>query len=220
MCGRFAFTGIPDALIEAHDLERRRLLARYNIGPMQTGTIVLFDPDRQRVEDQDLNWGLVPTWAKDKSMAARCINARAETVSEKPTFRAAFRYRRCLVPVSGFYEWRREGKTKTPFYFSSPTNVPLILAGLWEDWTDHVEHYRSFTILTTQANTVMQPIHDRMPVILPPDAWNRWLNPKPDHPTGLDDLLRPAPDDYLQCNQVSDYVNRVENEGPECVKAV
>jgi putative SOS response-associated peptidase YedK len=207
MCGRFALSAIPKALAEPFGLEAPAVEPRRDIRPTQAAMILLREPETGKPEFQGLVWGLVPFWAKDKKNATRAINARAETVHDKPTFRAAFRHRRCLIPASGFYEWRREGKVKTPFYFTpADPDAPLIMAGLWEDWTDGVEHLRSFTILTIGANTLMRPIHDRMPVILPEAAWERWLDPAVQRRDEVADLLCPAEEGFLQsreCGPVS-----------------
>lgn len=219
MCGRFALAEIPELLARILGLAAPKIRPRYNIAPTQAATVVVNDAESGGVAFQDLVWGLTPFWAKDTSMAARCINARAETVHEKPAFRAAYRHRRCLVPATGFYEWRREGRTKTPFYFfPADPAAPLALAGVWEDWTDGVEHRRSFSIITTAANGTMRPVHDRMPVILPESSWPRWLDPEAQNPRRLADMLAPCPDAFLECRQVGPFVNNARNEGAACIE--
>lgn len=219
MCGRFSLSESPAVLAKALGLPVPRVEPRYNIAPMQPVVALVNDAESGGLSFQALRWGLVPFWARDASMAVRCINAKAETVHEKPTFRAAFRHRRCLVPASGFYEWRHEGKAKTPFYFS-PANPasPLVLAGIWEDWTDGAEYLRTLSILTTAANATMRPVHDRMPVLLPAEAWRRWLDAGVQHPRALADLLTPYPDGFLRAWRVSPYVNKVGNEGEACIE--
>ena len=175
MCGRFALQSIPKQVLDEFIIIPPPVLPRYNIAPTQKAPVVLVGHDGQPVMDE-LRWGLIPSWAKDVSAGVRAINARAETIAEKPTFRDAFRKRRCLVPASGFYEWRRDGKTKTPYYFTSRKD-PIVFAGLWEQWTDGAETIHSFTIITTEANGLMAPIHDRMPVILQRGDWWTWLDP-------------------------------------------
>lgn len=218
MCGRYMLTEIPELLIKMFGLSMPKIRRRYNIAPTQMACALINDVESGGMSFQALSWGLAPFWAKDKTMAARCFNARAETVHEKPTFRAAFRHRRCLIPTNGFYEWRREGRTKTPFYFSpADARMPLVLAGVWEDWTDGTEHVRSFSILTTEANAVMRPVHDRMPVILPETAWRRWVDPQVQNLRELADLLIPCQDTYLASRPVTPYVNDTRNEGVDCI---
>jgi putative SOS response-associated peptidase YedK len=180
--------------------------ARYNIAPTQRVPVV------RRTEDGGrslglLHWGLVPFWAKDRTIAFKTINARAETIATTPAFRAAFRQRRCLVPASGFYEWVTEGKQKQPLYITHADGSPLTFAGLWERWDKDGEPLESFTIVTTQANATCSPIHDRMPVILGRADFAAWLDPQ----TGADaaqDLLRPCADDALTMWKVDAKVNR------------
>jgi putative SOS response-associated peptidase YedK len=146
-------------------------------------------------------WGLIPSWAKDPAIGAKTFNARAETVAEKPSFRAAFKSRRCLIPVTGFYEWQTVGKAKTPFFITSPDpDEMLVFAGLFETWRMG-EEIPSCTIITTEANAFMRGLHTRMPVILPPEAWEVWLSSSASL-EGLLGLLRPAPEDVLQAWQV------------------
>jgi putative SOS response-associated peptidase YedK len=177
---------------------------------------MLRDPETGKSSFQSLSWGLVPCWARDKKNASRAINARAETVAEKPTFRASFRHRRCLVPASGFYEWKREGKVRIP-YFCAPAqpDAPLVLAGLWEDWTDGTECLRSFAILTTEANTLMRPIPDRMPVILPEAAWARWMDQAVQRREEVAYMLCPAEDGFLQSRAFGPVSGGVADSGSE-----
>ena len=218
MCGRFALEFIPGPLLEAFGLSAPPLPPRYNVAPTQTAPALLRDPDSGRPALQPLLWGLVPFWARDAAGAARLINARLETAAEKPAFRAAFRHRRCLIPASGFYEWRREGKARQPFYFSPGDGEPgLVLAGLWEDWSRDGVHVRSFAILTSAADALVKPYHDRMPVVLPESLWRDWLHPRLQHPKDIEALLARPAENRLQCRPVSPFVNKVENEGPGCI---
>jgi putative SOS response-associated peptidase YedK len=194
------------------------VLPRYNIAPTQKAPVVLVGRDGRPMMDE-LRWGLIPYWDKDASVGVRAINARAETIAEKPTFRDAFRKRRCLVPASGFYEWKRDGKTKTPYYFTS-WGEPVVFAGLWERWSGGADVIHSFTIITIEANSLIAPIHDRMPVILKRDDWRAWLDPNFQDRSHLQSLLRPADEDLLESWEVGAYVNNVRHEGEECIAGV
>ena len=143
------------------------------------------------LEEANLRWGLIPSWAKDPKIGVQCINARAETISEKPSFREAFQKRRCLVPADGFWEWETIGKNKIPWKFTRPDGEEFCMAGLWESWMDEGKPLETFTIITTSPNGLVSPVHNRMPVILSPNEAEIWLE------GGGQDLLRSAPDDYL-----------------------
>jgi putative SOS response-associated peptidase YedK len=170
-------------------------------------------------------WGLIPSWSKDPSMGARMINARSEGVTEKPSFRAAFKRRRCLVPSSGFYEWRQVEKGKEPYFILPADDGVFGLAGLWETWTgpDGGE-LQSCTILTTEANELMTPIHNRMPVILSQEDWTEWLGSGTEDPPNklakLPHLLRPCDSKKMKLRPVSTYVNSPRNEGDQCIAPV
>lgn len=187
--------------------------ARYNIAPTQD-TLVIRAHDGKR-EAAMLRWGLIPSWAKDTKMAASLINARSETVAEKPAFRSAFKKRRCLVPVDGYYEWLREGKAKLPHLYQMKDGEPFAFAALWESW----QEVETFTVLTTAANELAAKVHDRMPVILGPLDCERWLAPESD-PGDLAKLLGPYPATDMTDTPVSTHVNNARNEGPECVQCV
>lgn len=214
MCGRFALEKIPKALLIAMGLTTPDLKPRYNIAPTQTAPVV-FRERNDKPALEAMRWGLIPHWAKDISVGVRAINARAESVDTKPTFRDSFKRRRCLVPVSGFYEWKREpsGKGKIPYYF---TNIEeedgLILAGLWDIWKGGAGEVHSFTILTTAADSLMLPIHDRMPVVLSPDEWPAWLNPDSDIQAAKSILSTPS-NVSMRYREADDFVNNPRNEG-------
>lgn len=188
---------------------------RYNIAPTQDIAAIREDENRQR-ELVMLRWGLVPFWAKDPSIGSRMINARAETVAEKPSFRAAFRHRRCIVLADGFYEWRKQGDTKTPYFISLASGEPFALAGLWENWNDKAsgESLQTAALITTSANEFMQPLHHRMPVVMQPDAADEWL-------AGSRDPLEHATErtPKLQAWPVDRRVNNARNEGKELIDA-
>ena len=180
MCGRFLLHAPVEVLQRAFGFaERPNLQPRYNIAPTQTVAIVRRKDDGGGRELALVRWGLIPSWAKDASIGGRLINARAETVAEKPAFRGAFRRRRALVPADGFYEWRkREGdRPKQPLLIRRRDGQPFALAGLWEHWRGPEGEVQTCTIVTTAANVVLAPIHDRMPVILDPASYDRWLDP-------------------------------------------
>jgi putative SOS response-associated peptidase YedK len=190
---------------------------RYNIAPTQP-VVAVRPGERAGREARMLRWGLVPFWAKDLAMGSRMINARGETVAEKPAFRQAFRRRRCLIPADGFYEWQKVPGGKQPWYISARGEGPLAFAGLWERWDKRGTEtpVESCTIVTTAANATLAPLHDRMPVILDPAAWDAWLGA--DTPSAeLRDLLRPAPDGLLAARTVSRRVNSPANDGPELI---
>lgn len=219
MCGRFTLLIPGEELAESFRLEATPTLApRYNIAPTQPVATVRQNPDSGRRELVHVQWGLVPFWAKDPSIGSRMINARSETVAEKPAFRAAFKYRRCLVPASGFYEWRKQNGHKQPHYIHHKDGAPLALAGLWEHWQSaDGSELESCTILTTTPNEMMSDLHNRMPVILEPADYDVWLQSDGQNQGELQHLLRPADDEMLTAYPVSTFVNRPQNEAPECI---
>jgi len=222
MCGRFTLRTPAYKLAEAFGVEvRANLAARYNIAPSQDIAALRAQGDGQR-ELVMLRWGLVPGWAKDPAMGNRMINARAETVAEKPAFRAAFRQRRCLIPADGFFEWQKTPDgSKQPYLMARPDGEPFTMAGLWEHWqppgTD--EPLETCTIITTEANETVAPIHHRMPVILSASDREAWLDPAPPSAEALAALLRPAPDDTLIAQAVARHVNNARHDDPACIES-
>ena len=235
MCGRFTQRMSWRELHELMDLVGTplNLRPRYNAAPSQDVAVIRSgDPGSRSGASGGrtlamLRWGLIPAWAKDPAIGHRLINARSETAAEKPSFRAAYRHRRCLIPADGFYEWRREGKTRQPWLFGLRGGAPFVFAGLWERWTvpagaaltgslaerspgDTVE---TCTILTIAANETVAPVHGRMPVILPPDAYGSWL-------AGEDVPLAPYPPGDMTAHPVSTLVNRPANDDPRCVEPI
>lgn len=219
MCGRF-FTTLPVdelKLIFGTSNPPPNYPARYNVAPTQPVLAVRINPATGERSLDALRWGLVPHWAKDLSVGARCINARAETIERTPAFREAFARRRCLIPASGFYEWQKSAAGKQP-YAIRPKDEPLFaFAGLWENWRDRDageggEWIRSCTIVTCAANALLSPIHERMPVILPREAWPVWLGETAASPDDLKALLRPYPPERLHFHTVSPRVNNVVND--------
>lgn len=216
MCGRYTLRASPEVLSLAfHITAAPELRPRYNIAPTQEVAVVAGDAPHQL---QWMRWGLVPAWAKDVAIGNRMINARGETLAEKPAFRSALKRRRCLVLADGFFEWRADGKRKTPIFIHKASDAPFALAGLWETWrTPEGADLRSCTLITTAANALMQQYHDRMPVLLPEGAWQEWLSPEPLSAGTLDSLLTPYASDDLVAHPVSTLVNIPANDVPACV---
>ena len=217
MCGRFTQAAPGAVVAEVFALpEAPELAPRYNIAPTQEVAAVRAGAAGGR-ELVALHWGLIPAWANDRTMAARMINARAETLAAKPAFRSALRARRCLVVADGFYEWRKVGAGKRPYFIGLASARPFGFAGLWERWAgaggDAVE---SCTIVTTVANELVAPIHDRMPVILEPAEFALWLDPALRDPEALQALLRPRAAAGMVAYPVSELVNSPRNDVPEC----
>ena len=231
MCGRFTLTSNMDELQARFDFEARDLVfrPRYNVAPTQDVVAVLGDRDNPGQNRAELmRWGLIPFWAKDPKIGARMINARAETVAEKPAFKNALRKRRCLILADGFYEWRKEEKGKTPMYIVfkagvfksgvSKSRAPFAMAGLFETWkSPEDELVRSCTIITTSPNSLMEQIHNRMPVILPRDAETTWLDQQVEDQEALTSLLVPYPAEQMEAYVVSTLVNSAKNDFPECL---
>ncbi|RKH74389.1 SOS response-associated peptidase [Corallococcus aberystwythensis] len=222
MCGRVTVRTSPAQLVAELELAGARATLereRFNLCPTQLLPVV--PNDGARLLDV-FRWGLIPSWAKDASIGNKLINARGETVAEKPSFRSALKRRRCLVVVDGWYEWKQSTKPKTPFFFHHRDGKPLALAGLWEEWTapDTGEVLRTCTIITTGPNALMAPIHDRMPVILSKEAQEVWLRPEPQEASVLLPLLVPALDAPLDLYEVARGVNSPANDGPECVARI
>ncbi len=216
MCGRFTLTTPVEMVAEVFDAEAGpRLSPRYNIAPTQDVAAVRTDGGRRQLVL--LRWGLVPFWAKDPAIGSRMINARAETVGEKPAFRAALRKRRCLMPADGFYEWRRAGSVKQPMLIRRADRAPFAMAALWERWEKgDGPALESCTIITTEPNEMMRPIHDRMPVILSAASYAEWLDPGVEDHERLVRLLVPCPAGELRADPVSTHVNNPRNDDPRC----
>ena len=218
MCGRFTQqrpTSEIARIFEADDLADD-LGDRFNVAPTDEAAVVVQREERRAVVRY--RWGLVPSWA-DPRKASRAFNARAETLATSGLFRDAYRRRRCLVPVDGFFEWRRDGSVRRPLRIHDPEGRPLALAGLWTGRRDDEsgEWLRTFTIVTTRPNAFMAGIHDRMPVVVPPEQWATWLDPSPREPGELRALLEPREDIVLAAHPVSTLVNNVRNDGPDLI---
>jgi putative SOS response-associated peptidase YedK len=220
MCGRFTLTIDPNHLQEAFpwaDIPED-LSPRYNIAPSQPIAVI---PNTGDNTVSMYKWGLIPSWSKDPAIGDRMINARAESLAEKPSFRNAYRRRRCLILADGFYEWKQSPslKSKQPVYIRIKSERPFAFAGLWEIWkSPDGSEIRSCTIITTQPNSLLEPIHNRMPVILPPNAYNLWLASEDRQPAQLNDLLIPYPSDEMIAFPVSKMVNSPQNDSPDLIK--
>ncbi len=246
MCGRFVSSSPPDEIAKYFDVDETAEQAieqqpNYNTAPSTDVFVVYEDGSTRRLDT--FHWGLVPVWAKDLSVGNRMINARAETVTGKPAFKRAFARRRCILPVDGFYEWKATPgeKRKQPYFIHRPDGEPFAFAGLWEQWHGRPDEagklvkshrdedgnhpddeitVRSVTIITGAANETMSAVHDRMPVILPPSAWETWLSPEQQDVDALGKLLVPAPNELITFHPVSTEVNSVRNKGEHLVEEV
>ncbi len=220
MCGRFTLRAPVSAIAKQFSLfDLEPLEPRFNVAPTQTVAVVRAAADGGSRQLAGLRWGLVPGWAKDPSIGNRLINARAETAAEKPAFRAAFRRRRCLVAADGFYEWQKTGSRRQPYFFHLADDRPFGFAGLWEVWEgpDH-STLESCTILTTDANDVVRPIHDRMPVIVALEDYARWLDPRLERAEEVASVLCPYEGDDLSAYPVSARVNSPTHEGADLIE--
>ena len=225
MCGRFRLARKKELLEECFGaecpLDDPEWTARYNVAPGQEIAAVRQDPAEPVRRLEFVRWGLVPWWAKEPTIGYKMINARAETAAERPAFRDALRARRCLVPADGFYEWKREGKQKLPFCFTMADDGLFAFAGLWERWrSPQGETLESCAILTTEANELMKDVHDRMPVIVPPEAYELWLDPGFHKLSELRPLLKPYPTAGMRRYRVSERVNYVQNDDADCAAEI
>jgi putative SOS response-associated peptidase YedK len=220
LCGRFTLFDTAASLAEAFEVvEVPSLSPRYNIAPSQAVAAVRIPPSGGAREIVLLRWGLIPSWAKDPSLGDRMINARAETAAGKPAFRSAIRRRRCLVPASGFYEWKRTNGRKQPYYIRRPDGKPFAFAGLWESWEGPGQAaVESCAILTTSANELLLPIHDRMPVIVSPADYDLWLSSEVRDPAELARLFRPCPPEEMTAFPVGTAVNNPKTDSPQLIE--
>lgn len=218
MCGRYSLVINPDQLVNQFgvsiELPPEGIPENYNVAPTQSGLVLT---DRQPDRFSLLRWGLIPFWAKDKKIGYKMINARSETIQEKPSFRDPVRKRRCLVIADSFYEWKREGKQKQPLRILRTDDSYLVMAGIWSNWRDPAtdENLSTFSVITTTPNADMQGIHDRMPVVFPTsEGWEEWLDPQLT-PARITALLSPPAPDTLKSYPVATAVGNVRNNGPE-----
>jgi putative SOS response-associated peptidase YedK len=220
MCGRFVRKSTIEVIAEEFQVKRVScdLKPSYNIAPGDNLAVIIDDGANYLIQ---LRWGLIPSWAKDPSIGNKMINARAETISEKPSFKTAFRKRRCLIVADGFYEWRKDGRVKTPVYVRLKSERPFGFAGLYDSWTSpEGKEISTCTIITTGPNELMKPIHDRMPVIIPKAQEALWLDSSIQDERLLFPVLKPYDSQEMEAYDVSQIVNSPKNNSPECIKPV
>ncbi len=220
MCGRFAMQETNEEIIERFEVEESLFVSppRYNIAPSQIVAIILDNGTRYMA---GLKWGLVPSWSKDIKIGNKLINARAETLSEKPSFRNAFKRQRCIIPASGFFEWKKEGDQRIPTYIRLKNQKLFAMAGLWEKWQNSDGSIlQTFTIITVSPNRFMESIHNRMPAILKPEEESIWLDPSIQNKNDLHQLLQPYADEDMEAYAVSKRVNSPTNDDMDCIKPV
>jgi len=223
MCGRFSLTATAEEILDSFSwltmpTGAQTQSPRYNIAPRQPIAVV---PNTEKRNLDYFSWGLIPFWAKDPKIGSRMINARSETLAEKPSFKAPYKYRRCLILTSGFYEWQKqpESKSKVPHYIRLKSKKPFAFAGLWDRWSaPDGSEILSATIITTEPNEFIKPIHNRMPVILHPSAYETWLVPGEKSPAELDHFLVPYPAEEMEAYPVSTFVNSPANDTPQCLQ--
>lgn len=222
MCGRFTQTASPAVIAKLFGLEEPPLFKpRYNIAPTQPVAAIRIHPDTTKRKCVMLRWGLIPSWAKDLRIGNQCINAKSETVAEKPAFRPSFVKRRCLVIADGFYEWQQLATHKQPMWIGLRDRQPFAFAGLWARWEPpEATSVESCTIITTEPNDLLAPIHNRMPVILDPTTYEQWLDPSFKNTEYLKAFLRPFPADQMQAYPVSTVVNSPSHDVPQCLEPV
>jgi len=219
MCGRFTLTVSPDTLSSIFKAEwSSPFKPRYNIAPTQQSPVVRISPADNKLHIDLMKWGLIPSWADDASIGNHMINARSETVDQKPSFRTALKHRRCIVPASGFYEWQAVEGKKHPLYIKLKDDSLMMFAGIWDHWKNlEGEVIESFSILTTSTNELIMPLHDRMPVILTPQYKDIWLDSQLADPEQLKPLFKPYPSDLMEMYHVCDLVNSPRNDTPGCI---
>ncbi|MBZ5598465.1 MAG: SOS response-associated peptidase [Acidobacteriia bacterium] len=223
MCGRYRLSRRKQLIEEHFDCDPcdDDWSPRFNVAPTQPVPVIRQHPKEPFRELSLMRWGLIPSWAKDPSGAARMINARSETASSKPAFRDSLKSRRCLIPADGFYEWAQTGKSKQPYCFEVNDGDLFAFAGLWDRWKDPGNNWiKTCSILTTTPNAVTSPVHDRMPVILEPDSYDLWLDPGMNNVAVVCELLKPYDAREMRCFPVSTRINHVANDDEECSRPV
>lgn len=221
MCGRYSITvtkkEIKERFFVDDTIRDTIIFPRYNIAPSQNVVAIIVESNKRVVTE--LRWGLIPSWVKDLKKTKPMINARYETIAEKPYFKSALNKRRCLIPADGFYEWKDTGNGKQPMYFTLEGHKLFSFAGLWDQWTDpNGEVHRTCTIITVPANDFMSPIHERMPAILTPDAETAWLDPNQNNTSELLSILSSHQDNHLKAYPVTSIVNSPKIDSPDCIE--
>lgn len=220
MCGRFVLTTTTDQVQQCFDVDNVfPITPRYNIVPTQNILVIRQNAGGERYADT-MRWGLIPHWAKDATIGNKLINARSETVHDKPSFRTPIRYHRCLIPASGFIEWRQQNGGKQPWHINPKDDEPLAFAAIWDRWKDSGTTIETCCILTTSANTLVASIHDRMPVILMASEYDLWLDRDTTDPTRLVSLYAPFPADLLQASPISTRINNPGYDEPDCLETI
>jgi putative SOS response-associated peptidase YedK len=215
MCGRFVCSKAPEVYGSFYDVVAPAIAPNFNVAPTTPVPVIKIENDQRTCVLQ--RWGLIPSWAKDKKMSF--INARADTLFEKPAFRAAAKRRRCLILADGYFEWKAiTAKQKQPYYLRPTDGNPIAFAGVWETWKGEGDPVDSCAIITTDANELTRPIHDRMPVILRGADAEVWIDPHVEDPTSLAEILRPFPAEMMTCFAVGPAVGNVKNKGPQCIE--
>lgn len=221
MCGRLVLKdNIEDlsSCFQIDNVDDLLLEARYNIYPGQNVPVIIMEERKKFVM---MRWGLVPSWSNDPLIGFQMINARAETLSQKASFKNSFKKLRCIIPCSGFYEWKKlDKKTKVPYFIRLRNGTPFALAGLWDRWNKDGGNLITFTIITTTPNNIIKPIHDRMPVILKSENHDMWINPDITDTKNISDFLKPYPSEEMELYEISTFVNNPKNDSPECIEPI
>jgi len=221
MCGRLVLKdNIEDlsSCFQIDNVDDLLLEARYNIYPGQNVPVIIMEERKKFVM---MRWGLVPSWSNDPLIGFQMINARAETLSQKASFKNSFKKLRCIIPCSGFYEWKKlDKKTKVPYFIRLRNGTPFALAGLWDRWNKDGGNLTTFTIITTTPNNIIKPIHDRMPVILKSENHDMWINPDITDTEYISDFLKPYPSEEMELYEISTFVNNPKNDSPECIEPI
>jgi putative SOS response-associated peptidase YedK len=223
MCGRFTATFEFSDIRVRWNLDRDlpKYTPRFNIAPETSPNVPVIVRQKGVNECRLMHWGLIPNWAKDPTIGNQTINARAESLTEKPAFKHLVGSRRCIIPADGFYEWRKEGRRKVPMWVHLKTKEPFALAGLWDVWRKpDGKRVESFTIITTEPNELVRPVHNRMPVILRPEDEEQWLDVSRTSFANVQSLLKPLPDELMDAHGVSPIVNSAKYDGPDCIQPV
>lgn len=222
MCGRFTLQHSGEMLAQIFGVKvSQDIKPRYNIAPTQHVPVVRTSPEDNMLHIDLLKWGLIPSWAKDTSIGSHMINARSETVDQKPSFKYSLKHRRCIAPANGFYEWQEVDGKKHPLYIKLKDSSLMMFAGIWDHWKNpEGEVIESFSILTTSSNDLIKPLHDRMPVILDSQYKDTWLDIQVSDPEQFKPFFKPYPSDQMEMYQVGDIVNSPRNDAPECIQPI